>query len=187
MIMDLDLDRHEDIVSVSPTTMSIFAILFASGSPVPLDAISEALDIAPGILETHIGELKDFLQKSTPLFIQEIEDAVVLKTRVEFGECIAKTHKITPKRKKLSDQALETLSIIAYRQPITKNEIDRMRGSDSERTLRTLLESGLVSAGGNLDKPGNPLIYVTTALFLERFNLRAISELPSMERMREIS
>jgi len=185
--MNLDLDKGEGLASVSHKTISIFAILFAASSPVPLDVISKALDIEPRLLEIHIGELKDFLQRHTPLFIQEIEDAVVLKTRAEFGECISKTQKITPKRKKLSDQALETLSIIAYRQPITKNEIDRIRNSDSERTLRTLLESGLVSAGGNLDKPGNPLIYITTALFLELFNLRSISELPSMERMREIS
>ena len=91
-----------------------------------------------------------------------------------------------PKPSKLSQQSLETLAIVAYRQPVVRSEIEEIRGVDSGGVLKTLLERGLVKIIGKRDEPGTPLIYATTSKFLELFNLNSIKELPTLREYEEL-
>lgn len=171
----------------SPTTMAVFAILFAAGDPIPLPKIQAALNIAPEALAEALDELKSFLATQTPLCLGEMENAAYLSSKPEYGDFIAAALKDTlkAKGKRLSNQALETLAIIAYKQPVLKSEIDKLRGgSDSESTLNTLMDAGLVAPLGALSKPGSPVYFRTTDKFLIAFKLKSVADLPPLDSFR---
>ena len=118
------------------------------------------------------------------LQIVEVAGGYQLRTRPAYAEPIKKFFKAKPQR--LSQAAYETLAIIAYRQPILRSDIERIRGVDCGATLRNLLDRGLVKILGKKELPGRPLIYTTTKKFLEVFNLTALSQLPSLKELGEI-
>ena len=88
-------------------------------------------------------------------------------------------NKVRGQKTKLSEGALLTLAVIAYSQPVQKSAIDKIRDCDSEKTLETLKKYGLITSTGRMEEPGAPILYVTTAKFLEQFGLKSLSELPT--------
>ncbi|OGW18109.1 MAG: SMC-Scp complex subunit ScpB, partial [Nitrospinae bacterium RIFCSPLOWO2_12_FULL_47_7] len=118
------------------------------------------------------------------LQILEVAEGFQLCTRTEFGEWI-KTYLKLDKTSKLSQPALDTLSIIAYKQPLTRAEVDEIRGVDSAGVVKTLLEKKVICPSGRKKVPGRPVMYSTTRKFLEYFGLKDLGDLPTLEDFKE--
>lgn len=159
---------------------AIEAILFAMGNSVKISRLCEVL----GMNEREMREVLKRMQEAYEredrgITLTELEDAVQLGTKGEYYEYLVKLAK-NPKRMSLSDTVIETLSIIAYKQPVTRAEIERIRGVSCEHALNRLLEYELIEEVGRLDAPGRPLLFGTTEQFLRSFGVKSISELPTM-------
>jgi len=111
--------------------------------------------------------------------IIEMEDSFQLATRREYYEALIKVAK-QPKKYALTDVQLEVLSIIAYKQPVTRQEVEKIRGVNSDHALNRLVEYGLVGEAGRLDAPGRPILFGTTEEFLRNFGVRSAQELPAI-------
>jgi len=159
----------------------IESLLFVSGEPVSLERISQIIEgVDKKELRQIISELaQEYLEQGRGIRIVEVAGGYQFETARENAEYLLKLIKTRPAR--LTRPALETLAIIAYRQPITRLEVDEIRGVDSSGVIRTLLEYGLIQVMGRKDVPGRPLIYGTTQKFLEFFRLKSLSDLPSPE------
>ena len=165
----------------------IEALIFASESPLPLEKICAVLD---GVDKT---EVKDALEKliatyeerQSGISVQEVAGGFQFRTRPELALWIKKLKGTRPGS--LSPAALETLAIVAYRQPIVKAEIETVRGVDVSAPLKGLLEKKLIRIMGRKDAPGKPIIYGTTKKFLEVFNLKELTDLPTMRELTEIT
>lgn len=143
--------------------------------------MANSLRIEPGEVPEVVSELREMLE-GTGLMVEEVGGGYKMVTRPEYAEYVKRLK--PPKREKLSRAALETLAIVAYRQPITKAEIENLRGVRSEGPLFTLLQRQLIKPVGRKKAPGKPVMYGTTEKFLEIFGLRDLSELPPLERER---
>lgn len=163
----------------------------------PLDAKIEALLLVAGkegttvarlarVLEASENEIEAALlmleerQQGRGIRIQRHRDRVRLVTAAEAADLVRAFLQVEGQAR-FSRAALETLAIIAYRQPISKPEIDRIRGVNSDAVLRRLLEMGLIEEVGRADAPGRPILYGTTPRFLEAFGLTSLEELPPLE------
>ncbi len=160
---------------------AIEALLFAS--PVPLTDAQLAKLI--GRDKRHIPSLIESLNASYEEWgrsfrVERFGEGYRLYTLPRFEKYISRLAEI-PRPARLSRAALEVLSIVAYRQPVVKAEIERIRGIDSDGVLRTLLEKDLLAISGKSDGPGRPLLYKTTQQFLEFFGISDLSELPKPE------
>ena len=134
-------------------------------------------------LQLILEELKEEYQ-SRNLQILEVADGYQLCTRHEFNEWIRKFLKLD-RSSRLSQPSLDTLSIIAYKQPLTRQEIDDIRGVDSSGVVKTLLEKKVIGPAGRKKVPGRPIMYRTTQKFLEYFGLKDLSDLPTLEDLKE--
>ena len=134
-------------------------------------------------LQVILEELKEEYQ-SRNLQILEVADGYQLCTRHEFNEWIRKFLKLD-RSSRLSQPSLDTLSIIAYKQPLTRQEIDDIRGVDSSGVVKTLLEKKVIGPAGRKKVPGRPIMYRTTQKFLEYFGLKDLSDLPTLEDLKE--
>lgn len=159
----------------------IEALLFIWGDPLSLKDISNILDIevekAKEILDSMIDEF-NFNRRG--LKIIRIKNSYQLSTRPEHYQWISKLCQEN-NNKSLSTAALETLSIIAYRQPITRNEIEAIRGVRCDKALETLINKDLIEEKGRLDRTGRPIIYGTTDEFLRYFGLENLKDLPPLK------
>ena len=156
-------------------------LLLASDQPVSPESLAQTLLSGGDKVELRglLEELQqDFADK--PLQIIEVADGFQLCTRQEYAEWVRKFLKLD-KTFRLSQPALDTLSIVAYKQPLTRAEVDEVRGVDSSGVFRTLLEKKIVAPAGRKDVPGKPYMYRTTQKFLDYFGLRDLSELPTLE------
>lgn len=162
----------------------IEALLFTWGDPLDLKDISEIVNIDVKKLNLIMQELiDDFNFNRRGLRIIKINDAYQIGTRPDFYEWIKKLHRQNlPKN--LSNAALETLSIIAYKQPVIKSEVEYIRGVKCDRAIETLIERNLVQEMGRLDRTGRPIIYGTTSEFLKLFSLETIEDLPDLEKIK---
>jgi len=157
------------------------ALLFLSGEPLTLSAMREVIELS----ETEIKRLMDELileyrEKRGGLNIVEVAYGYQMVTNPEYAEWVKKfknTHLAT----KLSLPALETLAIIAYKQPIIRAEIEQLRGVNSDSAIRTLLEKRLIKVMGRKEAPGKPFLFGTTREFLEYFGLKDLTELPTLK------
>ena len=134
-------------------------------------------------LQVILEELKEEYQ-SRNLQILEVADGYQLCTRHEFNEWIRKFLKLD-RLSRLSQPSLDTLSIIAYKQPLTRQEVDDIRGVDSSGVVKTLLEKKVIGPAGRKKVPGRPIMYRTTQKFLEYFGLKDLSDLPTLEDLKE--
>ncbi|MBN1849405.1 MAG: SMC-Scp complex subunit ScpB [Deltaproteobacteria bacterium] len=163
------------------------ALLFSSDKPLTVREIHSCLpDSKPAEIKSALEVLKfefDGLGRSFQL--KEIADGYQFRSRAEFGPYILKMFQASPDR--LSKAALETLAIIAYKQPILRHEIERLRGVDAGGILKTLMEKDLIKIMGRKDLPGRPLIYGTTKKFLEVFDLKDISDLPRLKEIKALA
>ena len=165
---------------------AVEALLFAADGPVTVSQLEQWLG-GPGAAAVVgcLHELSDRLRRQQGgVRLLEIAKGWQLRTDVRFATWVAAMRGGKPVR--LSKAALETLSILAYRQPATKSEIEELRGVDSGGVLRMLCERDLATVVGRKEEPGRPLIYGTTPTFLSLFNLRDLSDLPTLRDLREL-
>lgn len=158
-------------------------LLFVSESPIKLDALKEILpewDEA-GILNGLRQIQTACEEEGRGLELIEVAGGYQLRTKPQWSQWINRLKRAKPV--KLSQSALETLAIIAYRQPVIRPTIERIRGVDSGWVIRSLLEKGLIRIVGRKDIPGRPLVYGTTKAFLELFNLNTLSDLPTLKEI----
>lgn len=157
---------------------AIEGILFASGEPLPIDRICLALDLDRPTAEQVLQKLGDYYAfERRGIRLVRMEDSYQLCSSPDYADVIRKAFEIR-KTAKLSQPALEVLTIIAYYQPTTRAYIDQVRGVDSAYTVTTLLERGLIESCGKLDAPGRPSLYRTSALFLRTMGMQSLDELP---------
>ncbi|MGN0330644.1 MAG: SMC-Scp complex subunit ScpB [Kineothrix sp.] len=156
------------------------AVLFAMGTSVEITKLAEVLEEKPETVREMLSDMKSrYESEGRGITLLELEDAVQLCTRPEAYEYLVRIAKM-PKKFALTDTLLETLSIIAYKQPITRLEIERIRGVSSGHAVNRLVEFNLVAEVGRLDAPGRPLLFGTTEEFLRCFGVRSLSDLPEM-------
>ncbi len=159
----------------------IEAILFSMGEAVEIEKLCSALDADKDTVREAINALmEDYKSEERGLKVIEVDGSFQLCTREEAYEYLIKIVSI-PKSYRLTDVQLETLSIIAYKQPITKIEIEKIRGVQSDHAVNRLIEAGLVEEKGRLATPGRPIILGTTDEFLRRFGLARKEDLPDIE------
>jgi len=154
------------------------ALLFVAAEPVTPAQLAAALDVSPSVIERGLHEL-DASLATRGLRLQRHAGRVQLTTAPQLAELIerflgleATTH--------LSRAALETLAIIAYQQPVTRPQIDSIRGVNSDSMMKSLLNKGLILESGRADGPGRPILYSTTPEFLQHFGLNSILEMPPL-------
>ncbi|NPA27099.1 MAG: SMC-Scp complex subunit ScpB [Chloroflexi bacterium] len=155
------------------------ALLFAAGEGVPVERLARVLGVSLDQLEAGLLMLEERLQ-DRGIRLQRHGDTVRLVTAAEWSPWVRRLLGLEAQAR-LSRAALETLAIIAYRQPITRPEIDAIRGVNSEGVLRSLLEKGLIQELGRADAPGRPILYGTTEAFLQHFGLTSLEQLPPLE------
>ena len=154
------------------------AVFFMAAEPLSGDEVAEILEVTPAEAVSMIEELGASYE-GRGLQISRIAGGYQLVTRPEYGPSVAKLHK--PERFRLSRAALETLAIVAYKQPVTRPEIEAIRGVNSDSPLDTLLQYQLLCEAGRKDTPGRPVLYRTTENFLGHFGLDSIADLPQLE------
>ncbi len=157
------------------------AVLFGAGESVTAAEMAAALEIDAAAARQIVGELAvQYEAEKRGIKIITLGDAFQMCTREEYAECVRKVTE--PKRRRgLSSSALETLSVIAYHQPITKSRVEMIRGVDSSYSLLKLCERGLIEECGRMDAPGRPILYGTTEEFLRCFGLSSLEALPQVE------
>ena len=160
-------------------------VLLAADQPINASELSKIfLDgTDKNQLQSILDELKEEYN-SRNLQIMEVADGYQLCTRHEYNDWIRKYLKLD-RSSRLSQPSLDTLSIIAYKQPLTRQEVDDIRGVDSSGVLKTLLEKKVIGPAGRKKVPGRPIMYRTTQKFLEYFGLKDLSDLPTLEDLRE--
>jgi len=163
------------------------ALLFASDAPLTAKKIKEIIeDITVPQIKKQIAGLNERYEKNnSPLMIIEIAEGFQIATRKEFSSWIGKLYQ-TRNTQRLTKQALETLAIIAYKQPITKIEVESIRGVNSDSVTRTLIERNLITVVGREKAPGTPLLYGTTKFFMEYFGLSSLDHLPKLKEIDEL-
>ncbi|MBO5030408.1 MAG: SMC-Scp complex subunit ScpB [Lachnospiraceae bacterium] len=158
----------------------IEAVLFAMGDSVELSKLNHVLEIPEEEIRRIIGKMNDkYKKEDRGICIVELGDSVQLCTKPELYEYLIKVAK-APRKYVLSDTLLETLSIIAYKQPVTKLEVEKIRGVSCDHAVNRLVEFNLVQELGRLDAPGRPLLFGTTEEFLRSFGVKSLGDLPTL-------
>lgn len=156
----------------------IEAILFAVGNSVSIDRISEALEIDKKTVKALLEVLKsEYKSDKRGIELVELENSVQLGTKTFAYDVLAKIGRATPKYT-LTESVLETLSIVAYKQPVTRAQIEKIRGVACDHAIQKLMEYELIEDVGRLDAPGRPLLFATTEQFLRAFGVKSLSDLP---------
>lgn len=173
------MDIHE-------LTPLVEALIFAADGPIKVERMAEALELQPAEILAAIEALEaDYEEHPRGFFMQQVSGGYQLRTRPEYADYLRKLGHSRPF--KFSRPALESLAIIAYRQPITRSEVEYLRGVDSGSVVKTLLEKRLIRILGKKDVPGKPMIYGTTREFLELFGLADLSALPTLREFSELA
>jgi segregation and condensation protein B len=175
------MSESENTLAAEPEIVlaaKLEAMLFVTAEPASIQQLAAALDVNPSVVERGLKELDDSL-RARGLRLQRNGGRVQLTTAPETAGLIERflglestTH--------LSRAALETLAIIAYQQPVTRPQVDAVRGVNSDSMMKSLLSKGLIFESGRTDGPGRPILYSTTPEFLQHFGLNSITELPSL-------
>ena len=157
------------------------AVLFASGEPITIDKLADALTIEKAQVHTALEELEKYLQEDEKrgLMLRYVNEGVQLVTKPEYFEATSRMEK--HREIKISNAAMETLAIIAFKQPVTRAEMEQIRGVKVDGVVNTLLDLGLIDEAGHKKTVGNPLLYKTTDKFLTVFGLNSLGDLPNPE------
>jgi segregation and condensation protein B len=161
------------------------ALILASESPISSDKIADVIgatdkkEIASQLKEM----MNEYQERRGGICLQEVAGGIQFRTRSDLGPWIKKLKGL---RSLLTPTSLETLAVIAYRQPVVKSDIDRLRGVDAGGAIKRLLEKKLIRIMGRKDVPGKPMIYGTTKKFLEVYNLQDLSDLPTLQELKEL-
>lgn len=169
--MNLDKKKAEAIIE---------AVLFAMGDSVEMSKLTHVLEMDSKEIKKLIEEMNEkYKEENKGITIVELEDSYQLCTKPELYEYLIKVAK-APRKYVLSDTLLETLSIIAYKQPVTRLEVEKIRGVSCDHAVNRLLEFDLIQELGRLDAPGRPLLFGTTEEFLRTFGVKSLGDLPTM-------
>jgi segregation and condensation protein B len=159
---------------------AIEAILFVAEAPVPIEELAEVLEMGRTDVEAELHALTaDLAARTAGLVLREVGGGWRLYTHPDAHPFLER-YTSTPSARRLSTAALETLAVVAYRQPVSRGQIAEIRGVDSESAIQSLERWGLVEQAARLSTPGNPAIYRTTPLFLEKLGVNDLSELPPL-------
>lgn len=184
-LVQLDLEQDASLLEQEAV---VEAVLFTMGRSVEVRQLAAALECGEEPAREAALRLKRRYEKETRgMQVIELEDSFQLRTKAEYYDSLIRVAS-TPKKQVLTDVVLETLSIIAYKQPVTKMEIEKIRGVKSDHAVNRLVEYNLVYEVGRMDAPGRPALFATTEEFLRRFGVGSTQDLPTMnpERMEEI-
>ena len=160
------------------------AILFASGDPIPQDRIAEILNVDVKTVEEVMGNLISAYENNPwgGLLVRKVENSYVMSTKPGMKKVLERM--FSPKmHPPLSQASYETLAVIAYNQPVTRAQVEAVRGVSSDSIISRLIDRGWIEECGNLDAPGRPALFKTTKQFLMEFGISSVDELPSMELM----
>lgn len=156
------------------------AILFTMGDSVSIDSLAEVIEEDKKITREILEEMaRDYSAQDRGIGLTTLDNAVQLCTKGELYEYLIKIAK-APKKFVLTDTLLETLSIIAYKQPVTRLEIEKVRGVSCDHAVNKLVEYDLITEVGRLDAPGRPLLFGTTEQFLRSFGVKSLEDLPEL-------
>ncbi|MBP3311003.1 MAG: SMC-Scp complex subunit ScpB [Butyricicoccus sp.] len=170
---------------MNPLQATLEAILFAAGDAIPIVRLAQATGAAPDDVEAALDALADqydFEQRG--IMLVRMEDKAQLCSRPAYADAVRRAVE-SRKPPQLSPAALKVLTIVAYRQPVTRAYIEQLRGVDSGGTVASLTEKGLIAEAGRLDVPGRPILFRTTDVFLRTFSLSSLSELPELPELTE--
>ncbi len=170
---------------LSNIASQIESVLFLSSSPVTERELKDLLKISGRELNNAVKELKLNLESENHgIILKEISNGFILETRPENFEILSRFRDTEKKRRvNLSRAAIETAAIIAYNQPVTRSEIDEIRGVRSDGIVSKLLENGIIKISGRKKSNGSPLLFSTTQKFLEIFGLNALTDLPKLDEI----
>ena len=158
----------------------IEAILFTMGDSVEISRLAEVIGEDKKTTKEILSHMKENYEKEDRgISILELEDSVQLCTKADLYEYLIKIAK-APRKYVLTDALLETLSIVAYKQPVTRVEVERIRGGSCDHAINKLMEYNLITELGRLDAPGRPLLFGTTEQFLRSFGVKSLGELPEL-------
>lgn len=176
-----DFEKYMEFVEENSKLKGIIeALLFTSGDALSYKDISTIMEMEEKEVKGIVSNMKEEYNKDARgLHIIEFNNKIQISTKPCYSQYIKRLVK-PGNRQNLSQAALETLAIIAYRQPITKIEVDEIRGVRSDRAISTLMERGLIKECGRKDSPGRPILYGTTEDFLKYFGFKNIKELPEL-------
>jgi len=162
------------------------ALILASPEPIPLGRLAKLIPrCTPAKARILVDELNaEYVSQQRAFEICEIAGGYQMRTHSEFASYLRQLQNSRPLR--LSNAALETLAIVAYRQPLTRAEVENVRGVDAGPVMRTLLERKLIKLSGHRDVPGHPMLYATTKRFLEVFGLAQLDDLPTLRELEEL-
>jgi len=164
----------------------IEALIFAAEKPLDMATLEEATQFSKDILQTALADLqKMYAPGARGVHLVDLGGRWQLRTEAEVGAYVRRMLRVKPMR--LTRAALETLAIVAYRQPITRPEMEDLRGVDCGAVTKALLERKLIRILGKKDEPGRPLIYGTSKEFLDLFSLRDLTQLPTLREFQELS
>lgn len=179
----LEIRQYEfEELSDKPRIKSVIeSLLFVSGEPLSIKDITNALEANIKVVKEVLDEMVlEYDNEKRGIKLISINGEYQLVTKAENGDYIQKLLKKN-KRQSLSQASLESLAIIAYKQPITRVDIDEIRGVKSESAMQRLIEKDLIKEVGRLEVPGRPILFGTTEEFLRQFGLRELNELPSLD------
>lgn len=158
----------------------IEAILFAMGESVEISKLAEIIEEDVRTTKKILAAMEErYAREDRGIALTRFENAVQLCTKAEMYEYLIKIAK-SPRKMTLTDTVIETLSIIAYKQPVTRMEIEKVRGVNCDHAINKLLEYDLIKELGRLDAPGRPLLFGTTEQFLRCFGVKSLEELPEI-------
>ena len=165
-------------MKIKETEAAIEAILFAMGDSVELSQIAKAIGVDESTTEKMLHHMMDrYLEENRGIQIIELEHSFQMCTKKKYYEYLVNIA-LHPQKPVLTDVMLETLSIIAYKQPVTKAEIEKIRGVKCDHAINKLVEYSLIRELGRLDAPGRPILFGTTEEFLRCFGVQDLDELP---------
>ncbi len=160
---------------------AVEAMLFVTDEPVGVITLADMLEVDPKQVEAALVELREgFERDGRGVQLREVAGGWRLYTHPAYHELVEK-YVLSWDTRKLSQAALETLAIVAYLQPCTRATVASVRGVNSDSSINSLVEKGLVREAGQADTPGNPTLYATTRGFLEKFGLRSVADLPDLD------
>lgn len=163
------------------------ALLFSSNTPLSISRIREVIPLlTPKEIATAVQTLNENYRNTARTFeIREIAGGYQIFTLPEYADYVERLNQ-NRQKSRLSQKALETMAIIAYKQPITKHEVEEIRGVNVDGVIRTLLSRNLITISGRAKAPGSPFLYITTKKFLEYFGLRSLEDLPKLKEIDEL-
>ena len=179
---------ESELIPVENPKAVVEAVLFAMGNSVELKKLASVLNMSDTETKALIGSMQEEYNSDVNrgITIVELEGSIQMCSKTEMYEHLMKIATVS-KHYSLTDTVLETLSIVAYKQPVTRIEIEKIRGVNCDHAVNKLLEYGLITELGRLDAPGRPLLFGTTEEFLRCFGVKSLDELPtvSAERLEE--